>query len=522
MSTNSDVIFEPRIIIPNTLCVALLGKNYLAAIMAPHTTPLPLSSAPVDPHPRMIDDGGFFKDTVPAEAIISGGGIAGLVLALALQKHVGIVAEVYEQASGFADGVGGAIGMYANGLRVLRDIDPSLLSKLREGGYPYLRRRWYRHDGTEVANGDESKLSPGGEEELTPLGIRRWKLQRALIDACSDRGIPVHFGRKIDRVVRRHRELVEIEFSGGLDGSSPPPPRLTRILFGCDGVKSRVRDFVVGSGAEEPEYTGVTCLMGSAPIPSPSRGICFPSSTSTGCHMCTYPTGPNETIFQMYFPTPEESTENWGTFSEEGAKEEIETLADKMVEDGWSQRFVNTVRACELGSLVRVGLRAREPISRWFDDGNNVVLLGDAAHPPVPYIGQGAMMAIEDAGTLAVLLKELCCMGGEGRKKFSSVNVGTALHLYQEMRIPRTRSVLGKSKVLGKTQQDRADSWMYNLWREMSIKLQVALNGSLPIMLEGVMYDYRAEAKMLLLRKKSLEKEEGGEAENMGTMEVHP
>jgi len=57
--------------------------------------------------------------------VVIGGGIAGLVLALCLKKHCGLEVVVYEQAAAFGDGVGGAIGLYPNGLRVIRDIDVS-------------------------------------------------------------------------------------------------------------------------------------------------------------------------------------------------------------------------------------------------------------------------------------------------------------------------------------------------------------------------------------------------------------
>jgi hypothetical protein len=76
-----------------------------------------------------------------APVVIVGAGIVGLVLALALHKHVGIKAELYEKALAFHDDVGAGMGMYPNGLRVIRDIDPELLAKIQSAGYPYLMRR---------------------------------------------------------------------------------------------------------------------------------------------------------------------------------------------------------------------------------------------------------------------------------------------------------------------------------------------------------------------------------------------
>ena len=77
----------------------------------------------------------------PALIVISGAGIVGLVLALALKKRLGVTAELYDQADAFVDDVGAGMGMYPNGLRVIRDISPALLQAIRDVGYPYLYRR---------------------------------------------------------------------------------------------------------------------------------------------------------------------------------------------------------------------------------------------------------------------------------------------------------------------------------------------------------------------------------------------
>jgi hypothetical protein len=78
----------------------------------------------------------------PAQVVIIGAGIVGLVLALALHKHCGIQVELYEQAQTFHDDVGAGMGMYPNGLRVIRDISPDLLEQIHLTGYPFVVRRW--------------------------------------------------------------------------------------------------------------------------------------------------------------------------------------------------------------------------------------------------------------------------------------------------------------------------------------------------------------------------------------------
>jgi salicylate hydroxylase len=215
--------------------------------------------------------------------LIVGAGIGGLCLALALRKHCGLSGadiEVFEQATAFTNNAGGAVGLYANGLRVLRDISPELLAAVRASGYDYIYRLWYRHDGTQVACARESELSD--DPELQSLGIRRWRLQKVLFDATTAAGIKVHFKMRTEHVQPRADGTVDVTFA---DGTS----RTVRVVFGADGLKSRVREAVVGKLAAE--FTGVTCLMGAAKVPRPMRGICFPSSRTTKCHGCFYPTG---------------------------------------------------------------------------------------------------------------------------------------------------------------------------------------------------------------------------------------
>lgn len=95
-------------------------------------------------------------------------------------------------------------------------------------------------------------------------------------------------------------------------------------------------------------------------------------------------------------------------------------------------------------------------------------------------------MAIEDAGTLSRLIEKVCCSTG----KFDETQFARATQMYQDLRLPRTQRILGSSHELGKTQQRRAESWLYNIYREISILAQVKLNGTLPIMIPGATFSY--------------------------------
>ena len=115
-------------------------------------------------------------------------------------------------------------------------------------------------------------------------------------------------------------------------------------------------------------------------------------------------------------------------------------------------------------------------------------------------------MAMEDAGTLSVLLGHFCPMNDstpdDNDATTASLDLtqfSKAMSVYESLRVSRTKAVLGSSVALGKTQQKRAESKLYNAWRELSIKTQVWAYGTLPVMRPGAAFDYMAAVEQALL-----------------------
>jgi len=125
-------------------------------------------------------------------------------------------------------------------------------------------------------------------------------------------------------------------------------------------------------------------------------------------------------------------------------------------------------------------------------------MLGDTVHPPVPYIGQGGMMALEDAGTLQLLLQRLCYdparPGVLNLEKLES-----AVKLYEQIRIPRTELIYQSSHSLGAMQLTRARASDAEIaHQEWLIWAQVQMHGTLPIMRLGASHNYAHEVDAAL------------------------
>lgn len=265
-----------------------------------------------------------------------------------------------------------------NGLRVIRDIDPALLKKMQANGADYTQRRWERHDGTFIAECNESSFT-NREEELASLGITRWKLQKILFEAVLEAEIPFWFNKSTETAEYREDEgLVEVQFA---DGTS----RKTEMLIGCDGGDSAVR-YAFAGDQTDLQYQEITCLMGLSDVASDA--VAVPTSSTSDCHALYFPTGPQETCFQIYYKllADQSDKDNWGNLSQTVAKKACENLGKQMWKENWDERYIQPL--LQMTHAVRVGFCLLEPsLEQWaFGKDKRVVLAGDSAHPPVPFL----------------------------------------------------------------------------------------------------------------------------------------
>lgn len=314
------------------------------------------------------------------QVAIIGAGIGGLTAALALQRH-GVGVKIYERAPSLGE-VGAGIQISPNATRVLEAL--GLGEALAAIGFlpGFLRMR----DGR---TGDLVSEIPVGRAGIERYGfpylhVHRADLHTILLNAVRDRDpeAVVVAAECVD--FDTWSDGVEVRFADGRAVEAD-------AIIGADGIHT-----IVGKnlfGADKPRFTGNVAWRGLVPAASLPQGLVPPDLTvwvGPGKHLVQYFVRRGELV--NYAAILEEdcwTTESW---TEPGRKSELlARLAD------WGPEVCTLVEATQ--SLFRWALFDRDPRAQWSQ--GRATLLGDAAHPMLPFLAQGAAMAIEDAYVLA-------------------------------------------------------------------------------------------------------------------------
>jgi salicylate hydroxylase len=341
--------------------------------------------------------------------LIAGAGIGGLTAALALLK-CSFDVDVYEQAHELSEfGAGVQIG--PNGSRPLIDLG------LEERFRPYVceaaakeMRIW--------STGQTWKLFDLGLDSVRRFGAPYWMvhrgdLHRVLSEAVAElKPGAIHVGARCTGF-RQEDGRVELLLEQGGTAAGD-------VLIGADGVHSCLRAQMFQS--PKAHFTGVTAWRGLAPMEKLPAELQRPVGTNwigPDGHIITYPVRGNRLLnFVGLAENPEWTRESW---SEAGTKEEC--AADF---PGWHPLVHEIIQAVDVP--YRWALVGREPLERWTE--GRVTLLGDACHPTLPLLAQGANMAIEDGIVLARCLER------------HSRDVALALTTYEDLRRERTAAAV--------------------------------------------------------------------------------
>jgi salicylate hydroxylase len=352
--------------------------------------------------------------TVPRSTAIAivGAGIGGLTAALALLR-AGFGVRVYEQAPRLGE-VGAGISITPNAVKGLRSIGLDAFLATAGDVPPMQVVRHYRTGEILIAiDRADTPARYGAPYYQT----HRADLHAALVSALREADpSAVVLGAQL-------RELAEDEDGVTLRLANGTAAR-AEVAIGCDGAKSAVR--ASHFAADAPDFSGYVAWRGMVPAAGLGADPFPPGSsiwTGPGHQFVRYPVRKGAFVNYVAFAR----TGVWQAESWSMRAPITEVLAEFA---GWDDEVARTVRATPDGMCNRWGLFARAPLSHWATD--RVALLGDAAHPMLPWFGQGAACAIEDGVILA-------------RAFAASGSIAEALARYQAARLERVNLIYRES-----------------------------------------------------------------------------
>ena len=357
---------------------------------------------------------------------IVGAGMGGLATAAALRR-VGIEVAVYEQATQFAR-IGAGIQIGCNAMKVLREL--GLERRLRaQSFYP---RSWNNRDWRtgeikfDMIFGESAERKFGAPYLLAHRGDLHAALATAVPEEC------VKLGHKLvglDEV----GDSIRLRFANGATA-------LADAVVGADGVHSLVREILFGTspvnftGRIAYRTTYPAALLGGERIDDCTKWW------GEDRHIVIYYVKPDrsEVYFVTSQPEPEFRIESWS------AKGDVRQL--RAAFKGFDPRVENVLAACP--DVHKWAIVDRDALPRWAE--RNVTLLGDACHPMMPYMAQGAAMAIEDAAVLS-----RCLEGVEPD------GVANAFRRFEASRRDRTSRVQETSRTYTWLKEKTDADWVY-------------------------------------------------------------
>jgi salicylate hydroxylase len=327
---------------------------------------------------------------------IIGGGIAGLTVGCALRLQ-GINTIVFERAEEISE-YGAGISISPNALGPLQKLG------IRDG---FVDRSFVPEKAVMHYRGKEIRSL-----ETQVVTSSRQKLIETIYQRYIELGGEIFFEHEYKSL---DANSCDITFTNN------EAYKVSHVLA-CDGIKSSARqNHFPSSGV--PTYSGYSAWRGIGL--SGVKDIQF--HFGPGTHIVNYPIDhEGRTSFVGVVKTNETAEDSWKT---KGSKEAF--LEDFRFYD---EKILSMVSSSE--DIYKWGVYIRPPLNSMYT--KNITLLGDAAHPMVPFLGQGGCMAIEDAYTFAGLAKELDC-------DFKKVQV-----LYEKIRLQRNNRIQSTSALQGK------------------------------------------------------------------------
>ncbi|MEC0265889.1 FAD-dependent monooxygenase [Paenibacillus anseongense] len=382
-----------------------------------------------------IWEGGMESVAPGKKAIIIGAGIGGLTTALFLQE-IGWEAVIYEKKETRTE-FGAGIVIAANALEVLTDL--GVADKVKQAGAKVGQADIRTWDGKAITSVPVAKQAAryGTYSYL----IHRARLQAILAESLRDETM-LHDRKKMISF-EQNEQGVSVRFEDGTEDHAD-------ILIGADGLHSDVVRLLFGAGTLT--YSGFTAFRGVAAYVDPAYTLEVGGgfeAWGSGRRFGFSQLGEGQIYWFVAINAPE-GQEVW--IKKEHVLQQL---------SGWHPPIEEVVMATDEQAILKHDIYDREPLSSW--SKGRVVLLGDAAHPMLPNLGQGGAQAMEDAYVLAKCLKEAADV--------SFASIRSAYVSYEAIRIPRANRVVRQSRRMGR---------MVQMKNPMTIKLRNLLLSLFP------------------------------------------
>lgn len=335
-----------------------------------------------------------------------GGGVGGLALSRALASQA--IPSVVLDRRHESEHAGAGLGLGSNGVLALRHLGVSLEGSSQVS--PIRGVQFQNHRGRVLKSVNLERIS-------NAIGAPSIALPRAVLhDALRPRGSLARIRDGIEVVgLRREAEGWTVLLDGGDEVRS-------ELVVGADGAHSIVRG-QLGLGAM-PVYQGYTAWQAIVPRELTDEGTSV-LAIGEGSEFGFAPAGDGLVYWYATLPGPELPYRN--------LPDPRPLLATKFRH--WAAPVGDLIEATERKMIVTTPIHFLPPIPRWSNSG--AVLLGDAAHPITPHLGQGASLALEDAAVLGRLLPR-------------AESLNTILNMYERARKERTSRISRQSARLGR------------------------------------------------------------------------
>jgi 2-polyprenyl-6-methoxyphenol hydroxylase-like FAD-dependent oxidoreductase len=348
--------------------------------------------------------------------LIAGGGIGGLAAALALARR-NLESTVLERST-FGDETGAGIQLGPNATRALHEL--GVLERVEP--LAFRPEAIWLFDGLSGRRLATVPLGDAAEQRYCApyLTLQRADLHAALLSACKDLGlIELKPGFEVDTVKPSETRIRVRSMAGdAAEGSA---------LIGADGLWSRLRQRI----ASEAELGFAGAIASRATLPRAE--LTYPFNTPVvGLWL-----GPRAHF--VHYPVRGGKDLNLVAVTEGGAEQQGWNGSgdDRTLHESFTRWCKDAKSLLEMaGGWRRWSLYHLAPLARW--SAGPITLLGDAAHPVLPFLAQGAALAIEDAAALA----ESLAMHAE--------DAASAFARYERLRQPRTRRVQREARRFGR------------------------------------------------------------------------